>query len=336
MNERIISAAVLVLAMAMGGCYGPAPGLRWAPDESQKQAGQIGADLGRAAATHGLPPESAAAQRLAATALAGSRYMGWPDQAVDTAALTPPAVRDAWRIRNEQVDRLRLREKWANKTSELTARGLAELIDECRGQASIAVATMIHRVQAIGELGQAAAEIGQTITVPGEPSISEEEAARLERLDQVVAQITAAAEAQAARRPTVKEAAERTAEHVEDVIGEAEGLLERTGLYEPLLALLGTTGIGGVVAGYLQRRRRVTAEAKLEVERRNLTDVEGAIAEIVRGVDIALDSEIGAAAISVAGDATTVAEAVKAVLGKAEGPLAKAMVADAKRIMDGN
>jgi len=245
-------------ALAIAGCNGPAPGLRFAPGEEIKQNAQVAADLCAVAAAKGLPPGSAAVVRMAQAARTQATYTGSPREPIDTADLTPPGIAGAWRTRDEQVERMKLREAIYGKVAVVVGRGLAELATDVQNKSKIAAGEIIHRIEAMTWLARAGAEIAAAVRVPDDEALSEGEKARLAALDALVRKIGEAAAAQAARKPTAREVAEKTAAEADNWIDLAGGFLGDYGL----LALI--PGAGGVVYGARKRKeaRRRQADAE--------------------------------------------------------------------------
>ena len=182
--------------------------------------------------------------------------MGPPDEPISVGDLVPAAVRGAWDNLEDRADAMRLKRDIQARTSELVAANLADLLVEIQDKAQVAVAAVIHRVRAMTDVAKMGEQIAETVPVPGIPEISEAERQRLERLNKTVQKAIAAANAQAARRPTFREGLEK----VEDEVAGFSEILET---YWP--GLLAVPGVGGVV--YAARKRKQAREAQREATR---------------------------------------------------------------------
>ncbi len=242
----------LAVLLVVGGCT--VPGLRFAPDESQKQTGQVTADLAAVAAGRGIEPGSTAARRMAIGARTTATHIGYPDDPVNIEKLIPET--DAWATHEERAKALALKEKLQATSGEITAQHLADLVAFIGDKGKVATDAISSRVRAVVEIQQMVAELSAAIPVPPEPGVSAAEQLQIEKLDAAIAKIDKLAAARAAKRPTVEEVVDRTLETADSTISKVGGILENYGL----LALI--PGAGGVV--YAARKRKQQREARAE------------------------------------------------------------------------
>jgi len=276
----LIGLVVMALAAA-GGCQSIMRelDLRFGPDEPQRQTAQVARDLAAVGSASGLPPASEASRRLAAAAAAGSAYAGPPAEPVDIAPLVPPGVRDAWSVRREQAERLKIRAGLYHRASRAVVARLGEIAADVQDRAQVAVAEILPRLRGLADAAAIVTEAAGDVPVPADPEVSLADRQRLEALDAAVAKLTDAAAAQAARRPTAGEVADRLADKAEKAADKTFELAERFGLSEALMAGLGTLGLGGAVSAWRSRRKRKKAEAEVEGVRHD--------AEVARIVELA-------------------------------------------------
>jgi len=303
----------------LAGCEMPLGALRFAPSQEQKQSADAAARLAAVADSQGLPPGSAATARLADSAQAAAIYAGAPASPVDLAALTPPAVRQAWSAREKTAEALQLRANLQAKAGEITARQLGELLAELQDKAKVKTVELLQRAHAIVDSAKAAGELAAAIPIPGQPEFTAAEQARLEALDKTLASLTAIAAAQAGKRPTVSDAAE-------EALGQASSWYDTLTTAMPfLLSIPGVAGVGYAVKKGREivavRKAADAAGSDAEQVRANAAAVEvqrdsaqRALATVVRQVDSIAASPIGRAATQIAGTAVTVADAMKMIL----------------------
>ena len=261
MRKLAIGVAVLLV---IGGCGGPVPGLRWAPDESQKQVGQPTADLAVIVAGRGLKPGSTAARRLATGARTSATYIGHPDEPVNVEGLIPET--DPWSTQEERIRAIALKVKLQATSGEITARHLADLVAYIGDKGKVAVEGILSRARAVVEIQQMVAELSAAIPVPPEPGVSAAEQAQIVKLDAAIAKLDKAAAAHAARRPTVEEVVDKTLDTADSTISKVGGILENYGL----LALI--PGAGGVVYAARKRKQQREAQAAQENEHASATN----------------------------------------------------------------
>jgi len=308
---RIILLCVLcVYVPVLAGCDSDV--LRFAPSQQQRQNAQMTAELAGAAHQQGLPPGSEATRRLAAGAAADAIYAGPPQAPVDASYLTPPAITGAWVNKDRQVDALRLKEQLKDKAGAIHSRQLADLVESMQGTVKIKTAEVIRRVQAYAETAQAINEAADSIVVPGDLQLSDEEMARMRELDKAIAKITSAAAANAAARPTSS-----------DIADEAVRQADRWGTFLadafPWLAAL--PGVGGVLYGVKRiktardaQKERDEAQVQAAAAAGQANQAQTALGAVVRQNDAFLTSVAGQAQIEVAGQKVAVAELFKTIL----------------------
>ena len=251
-------AIVSALAVCLAGCGSFAPGFRFAADQEQKQSAQIADDLAGPLAYTGSRPGSPAAKALKRATGPARTYAGEPNEPVDVSDLIAPEI-GAWQTKNSQAKAHELKAKIQAETTAMVAESLAGLIERIEGKPKVDADQVVFRIEALGEMARIGQQIAAGIEIPMDVSLSPEEAARLEALDAAVARITAAAGAQAARRPTVSEVAEAAEDQALTTIDKVGGALEDYGL----LALI--PGAGGVV--YAARKRKTAKAAQAEAAR---------------------------------------------------------------------
>jgi CspA family cold shock protein len=327
LRAKAVSLACLLLGLlalaCMLGCDSPLPGMRFAPNEPQKQNAQVAADLAAVAAAEGLPPGSPAARRMAAAAAVDATYAGSPDQPIDIEPLTPPAVRQAWANKASQVTALRLREKLRTRAAEIQTNQLAGLL-ELFGEPGKKISPdfVLPRLAAIGDVTKAAGELAAAVEIPGDVAISPAEQARIDALDQVISKMSAAASAQAGRRPTVGEVAEaglKEADWWGDALGEA------------FPWLMGVPGVGAAAYGVKkgrqllkERRERdeqaTASEAQIAQARQQAADnayaaeqLRRGMAQVVKQNQAIMAGPIGEQTVDIGGKQVPLAEAMKLV-----------------------
>jgi len=253
----LVIAVVLVVCTILTGCAAPLPGFRFAPGEQQKQLAQAGAELAAVASTSGLPPGSAATRRLADAARTSAAFAGYPSEPVNIEDLVPPSVANAWTASKRKAEAMSLKSAIHAKASEVTTAAMANLLTGIEQKAQVATDGLIARVQAIVDVARMSEQIAEAVPVPGADGISPAEAARLAAINDTLKRVNAAAAAQAARRPTVAEVADKAVQTTDTVIGGIGDLLDNYGL----LALI--PGAAGIYYGAKKRTqaRRQQSEA---------------------------------------------------------------------------
>ena len=254
-----VGAGLLFIMATVSGCDTPVGGLRLAPGEEQKQLSHAGAELAMVANSLGLPPRSAATRHLATAARTGATYTGAPKEPINITDLIPSSVANSWSNLIKRAEAMRLKREIQAKASEMVAADLSDLLTTVQDQAEVAVAGLIHRVRALVSVVNMAEQIAASIPIPDDDKISDAERERLLALDKTLKRIEAAATAQAARRPTIEEVADKATATADTVIGKVGGLLESYGL----LALI--PGAAGVYYGARKRKQAREAEAEKKI-----------------------------------------------------------------------
>ncbi len=254
----------LLATIFLTGCNSPFPGMRFSPGEQQKQSAQTADDLAKGADSVGYRPGSPAAATLARSTGPARQYAGEPKNPVDVTPLLE-AERGAWALKDDQITAWKLKENLYAGATRIAADGLADLAETIETKGKVAAGDIIHRTAAIVDFYRMTSEFTQKIPIPADKQISVAEQARLDALTDAVDKITAAASAQAARRPTVGEVAEKAEDEALDAINRVGSILESYGL----LALL--PGAGGVF--YAVRKRKAAKAAKAEVEQARIDEL---------------------------------------------------------------
>ncbi len=246
---------IVVLAFLASGCNAPMPGFRFAPSEEQKQTAQVSTDLASVANQAGLPPGSTAAHRMSGAARATATYTGYPTEPINIEDLVPAAVTNAWGNLEKSAEAWRLKREIRAKTSEVVAARLAELAEAIKDKATVSAAELIYLVRSVVETHKMGLEIAEAIPIPDE-QMTDAERALMTAAAKLTKQATAAAQAQASRRPTVSEVVDKSLDQADSTIDKIGGILESYGL----LALI--PGAGGVV--YAARKRKQQKQAIAE------------------------------------------------------------------------
>jgi len=253
--------AAVFQVLTSGGCDMQMGALRWAPSEQQKQSAQIGADLTTGLAATGARPESPAAIRAARAARAAATYTGPPDQPVNVEDLLLPERR-AWPILEARAAAWKLKEKLQSRAGRVAGAALTELSESVQDAPQVAADAVIHRVRAIVDLWRMTEDVASEIDLPRERPLSAAEQARLDELKKLTDRVTAAADAQGARRPTAGEVSEQLREQVGKVQTEAEKWIATVKDSAPWA--LSALGLGG--GAYALKKRK---DAKAAAAERN-------------------------------------------------------------------
>jgi hypothetical protein len=269
MKRLMIPAAVVSIACWASGCTMTLPGIRWEPTEQQRQSAQAGADLAGIAATAGLPPATAASRQLAAAARASASYAGPPSQPLDISDLVPPAIANAWNNLKAQTAAWKLKEAVQARAAESASGLMARVLDDVKGKAQIGVDRVVHRLAALAEYLRLAEDLAAQVPVPPDAAVSAAEQERLDRLDATLKKIAAAADAQANRRPTMGDVADKAMEAADSTLDKIAGFLEA---YWP--AALAIPGVGGLVYGARKRRQQKDAAAEAADAQQTATDAQ--------------------------------------------------------------
>jgi len=279
--------ALCLPALVNLGCDGPAPGVRWAPGEKQKQARSAATDLAELINRHGTPPGTPATRALVEATREAAADAGPPAEPPDVAALAPPAVLEAWSTRGAQVAALQRKLSTTYSALERSLARAPDLVSE------INIDNPRQHLKDLADwfddVGRSL-EIAQAVEVPALPAMSEKEKAAASRVEQALATTIQQAEAAALRRPTVRETVERVSETANNTLAVGLGVLTALGLG------------GGGVATWLRRVKRAKDRAEQTSE-----VLVGQIASILK-------SPVAGAKINVADQSTTVGESIKSVL----------------------
>lgn len=249
----LLVASMIGMALALGGCGAQIEGLRFAPDETQKQAAQASRDLAVVAATTGLPPRSPAARRMAESAGTATAYVGTPSKPVNLEDLIPAGVSDAWATIQERAKMIELRQRVQARASDIQTRQLADLVTTVKARATVSSRDVLSKLDAIARFVAMSKEMADVVPVPAEPSITDAEAARMTRLDEAIRQINEAASTAATARPTAGDVADvaisqiqQTSDKARQVAGSIGQVLTDWGI--PIGGILAGIGGGGVLA----------------------------------------------------------------------------------------
>ena len=275
----LIIAGIVALA-ALVGCYAPMPGFRFAPGEEQKQSAQTADDLAKGLRHTGVQPGSTAAATLAKATGPPRAFAGEPSNPVDITPLVE-SQRGAWETKQAQIDTWKLKENLQARANVITATSLAALAESVQDKGKIAAVEIVRQAGAIADFFRMTGEFTQGIAIPSDKAISADEQARLDALTAATDKIIAAASAQASRRPTIGEVADKAEDTALTTIDQVGNILESYGL----LALI--PGAGGLV--YAARKRKAAKQSQ--------TDADDARAEADNAVREALAAKETVAAV---------------------------------------
>lgn len=169
--------SLCISAVIFVGCDSPFPGLRHAPNESQKQARDAAARIAETIYVCGLPPNTEAGAALAAATRESSIDAGLPTSPLALDKLIPAGTAQAWAITQKQLDALRLK--------------LSVLLKAASDNPNM----------------KPALDLSASIPIPPDPVITDLERMAAAASAQAVKTTAATASAAASNRPTVAEVA---------------------------------------------------------------------------------------------------------------------------------
>jgi len=275
-----IGCIVAIIAAVLSGCAGSiVPGLRLAPDESQKQSADAADCLaGRLAAT-GARPGSPAALALAKMTRPAAAYAGRPKTPID---LEPLAAVEAgqWRHKDDMVRAAGLRDDLRARAMDIAVGRMADLAS-ILAEKNASTAAILDRFAAIATVSQMADDLAGVIPDPSSPD--ETRSPEAERIAAAAAKaaetISAAASAAAVKRPDAATVIDKTLDAAEATAGKIvetkDRLVDLVAEYAPEAAgLLALFGVGG----YAVKKRRDARVAADERDRAKHDELNARIA----------------------------------------------------------
>jgi len=259
---------LVAIVLMVAGCSGTIiPGLRFAPDETQKQAADGADNLAGRLAVTGARPGSAAAVALARMTRPAAVFAGPPKTPLDLEDLANIEI-DQWRHKDDQVRAALLRDDLRKRAMQITTTRLGELGKVLDDQKAPLLA-VLDRFAAVATVAEMADDLADVIPDPRSPddTRSPEEAKRAAETAEALKELSAAANKIAASRVDAGTMIDKTLDAVETTAAKAVETKNRLlGLaedYAPEIAgVLGLFGIGG----YAIKKRAGEKKAKAEIE----------------------------------------------------------------------
>jgi hypothetical protein len=263
-----LAGTILAVAAGMCGCSDMIiAGLRFAPNEEQKQTAQAADSLAGSLVATGARPGSPAAVALAKMTRPAAVYAGPPKVSIDT---SPLAIVEAgqWRYKDDQIAAEKLRGDLRAKTVAIVSERLAGLV-EAIGESTAKASAFFDRIAAIAEV----AEMGDSLagSIPDPQSPDETRSPEIDRLAKVLSKaaetIAAAANKQATARPDAGTTADKLLDAADKTIGKTTEVVQRgVGIFEKhsteIMSLLSVFGLGA--GGYAIKKRKDANRATKE------------------------------------------------------------------------
>ena len=250
MKRATITIAVVLLFAA--GCSDMiVPGMRWAPDEKQKQAAQGADDLAGQLVATGARPGSAASRALARMTRPSTVYSGPPREPIDLESLAMVEA-GQWRHKDDQVVAARLRDNLRARAMDITTIRLAALAEIVKDKDANTTA-ILDQMAAISTVATMADDLADVIPDPRSPDDT-----RSPEIDRIAVAVSAAVDTIAAAandaaraRPTAGETADKVLDSVDKTVGKVILTAEKgVAIYEKYAAeIIGLLSLAGLGAG---------------------------------------------------------------------------------------
>jgi len=268
--KQIAIILILIAFASLGGCAGTiVPGLRLAPDESQKQSADAADSLAGRLAVTGARPGSAAALALARMTRPSAVYAGPPKEPIDLESLAS-IESGQWRHKADLVAAAQLRDDLRKRAMDIAIprmTALAEMITEQK----VPIDAVIDRMAAIATVSTMADELADAIPNPRSPDekrspeidrLASSTAAALDKLSKISTEL-------AARRPDVATVVDKTLDAVDKTTGKIVQTAERSiAIYEKYAPeIMGILSLAGLGAGGYAVKKRKDAGKAVEAEK---------------------------------------------------------------------
>lgn len=260
----ITLAVVMFVGMMAGTFCGCTPQtLRFAPTESQKEAGDATSRLAGGTAITGAKPFGPAGKALAKMAPTIQSYMGTPENPIDIMPILEEEYKE-WSTLEKQRDGFKFISTLAMASAQKVTDKLRDLIvrvGESKEQ-TIRVQDLISTLTALSDSQAIILAAANEYEIPDDWQAN----ADIKELIAKIEGVVESAHLAAARRPTGKDVSQELRNQVQSVNEEAQnwlgivgGIADEWGVGGALTGLLGAAGIGGVAVRGRGKVKKIVA-----------------------------------------------------------------------------